>query len=387
VSPAVPRRRLSVFLVEPYYGGSHRAWADGYRMHSRHDVHLITHPAQFWKWRLQGGHVTLALTAGEHADRVGSPDVVLATSMLNLPAFLGAARRSVGDAAVVLYMHESQLSYPLSPLDKSDQTYPMINWSSVASADVVLFNSRYHRDVFFVELPSFLGRFPDQRHLGLVDDAMERSEVVAAGVDVSGIAPGPKLDPPLLLWNHRWDHDKGTAVLAEALTRLCERDLDFRVAICGEQFVSTPPEFEALPGLLGDRLIQFGLAPVDRYRELLAGSAIVLSTAHQEFFGIAVVEAMAAGAAPLLPNRLVYPERIPAGFEGACLYEERTLVDQLSALIMDAGLRRAAGDAAAETVEGFAWSVVAPRLDGILSELVEPVGAVAALEEADGAGL
>jgi hypothetical protein len=37
---------MRVLLVEPYYGGSHRAWADGYVEHSRHDVKLVTHEAR-----------------------------------------------------------------------------------------------------------------------------------------------------------------------------------------------------------------------------------------------------------------------------------------------------------------------------------------------------
>ena len=39
MSPAL----LDVLLVEPYFGGSHRAWAEGYAHHSRHRVRLVTH--------------------------------------------------------------------------------------------------------------------------------------------------------------------------------------------------------------------------------------------------------------------------------------------------------------------------------------------------------
>jgi hypothetical protein len=81
-------------------------------------VYLVTHQNQFWKWRMQGSHLTLAAAVTDLAQRKGAPDVVLASSMLNLPAFLGAARETLRDAAVALYMHESQLSYPLSPLDQ-----------------------------------------------------------------------------------------------------------------------------------------------------------------------------------------------------------------------------------------------------------------------------
>ena len=51
---------LDVVVVEPWYGGSHRAWADGMVRHSDHAVRLVTHPDRFWRWRLRGGAVTLA---------------------------------------------------------------------------------------------------------------------------------------------------------------------------------------------------------------------------------------------------------------------------------------------------------------------------------------
>lgn len=40
---------MNVWLIEPYYAGSHRAWADGYQAHSRHAVHILKLPGRFWK--------------------------------------------------------------------------------------------------------------------------------------------------------------------------------------------------------------------------------------------------------------------------------------------------------------------------------------------------
>lgn len=51
---------MNIWLVEPYYTGSHQAWADGYRAHSRNQVHLLTLSGHFWKWRMEGGAITLA---------------------------------------------------------------------------------------------------------------------------------------------------------------------------------------------------------------------------------------------------------------------------------------------------------------------------------------
>lgn len=153
---------MHILLVAPYFGGSHRAWAEGYARHSRHQVELLTLPARFWTWRMQGGAVTLVEALRE---RDLHPDLLLATDMLNLPAFLGLARDGLSGVPVVLYCHENQLTYPLPPGEQRDLTYGMINWLSMLAADRVLFNSRYHLEDWFDELPRYLKHFPDFTHL------------------------------------------------------------------------------------------------------------------------------------------------------------------------------------------------------------------------------
>ena len=39
---------MRVYLLEPYFSGSHRQWAEGLQAHSAHEVHLVTHEGQFW---------------------------------------------------------------------------------------------------------------------------------------------------------------------------------------------------------------------------------------------------------------------------------------------------------------------------------------------------
>jgi len=60
---------------------------------------------RFWKWRMHGAHVTLAIEFTAEVERNGQFDVVIGSSMLNLAGFLGLARRAVGSAGVVVYMH------------------------------------------------------------------------------------------------------------------------------------------------------------------------------------------------------------------------------------------------------------------------------------------
>jgi glycosyltransferase involved in cell wall biosynthesis len=362
---------VRVALVEPYYGGSHKAWADGYAANSACDVALVTHEARFWKWRMHGAHLTLA--ADFAATFEAPPDVVLASSMMDVAGFAGAARHTIGTAPIAAYFHESQFVYPLSPLDRPDLTYPMVNWSSAAAADVPIFNSEFHRALFFEEVERFLRQFPDRRHGPMVAAVRERSMVLPVGVDLRriGTRAARRDGRSLILWNQRWEHDKGPDEFVALVETLIAEDLDFDVAVVGERFVSAPDSFDRLPELLGPRLVAYGFAPDEDYVDLLRRADIVVSTADHEFFGIAIVEAMAAGAFPVVPNRLVYPERLPKAHYGRCLYDDTpSLVSRVRWALENRAAATGIGNDLAKTVEKYDWREVAPAYDAVLGSLV-----------------
>ncbi len=356
---------LRVALVEPYLGGSHRAWAEGYAARSCHDVEVFGLPAIHWKWRMQGGHVSLLPLVERAVDARGPFDVLLATSMTNVASLLGQGRHTFGRARVVLYMHENQLTFPLSPNDVQDLTYAMINWTSMLAADLVIFNSQFHRDAWFDELPRFLGRFPDRRHTSQIDRVRERSTVVPVGIDLQSLRSVDRRrhDRPLVLWNQRWEYDTGTAEFVDTIEALVAEGIEFDVARAGERPGDLPPELARLRAVLGRRLVHDSYADLDGYRSLLRRADIVVSAARHEFFGVAVTEAIAAGAFPVLPNRLVYPERIPIEHHGSCLYGEGGFVEYLRWAIAHPGEIRRIADALLPAVLGCDWSVQAPLLD------------------------
>ena len=72
-----------MFLIEPYYGGSHRQFMDGLRTHLVAEFHLFTLPASKWKWRVRSAPILAAEWAGALAAGGVGPDVLLASSMLN----------------------------------------------------------------------------------------------------------------------------------------------------------------------------------------------------------------------------------------------------------------------------------------------------------------
>ena len=71
----------------------------------------------------------------------------------------------------------------------------------------------------------------------------------------------------------------------------------------------------------------------DEYWALIRSCNVVVSTAIQENFGLAVVEAMMCGCLPVLPDRLSYPELLPADRHADLLYAtDEQLSARLSAL-------------------------------------------------------
>jgi glycosyltransferase involved in cell wall biosynthesis len=341
----------TVLLVEPWFAGSHQAWAEGLAAASRHAIELLTHEPSGWR-------DTFDHSAGRLAAQVRHrPEAVLASSMMDLGAFLDDA--GLGDVPTMLYMHENQLTYdPVRP----DVHRGRVNWQSARRAAAVAFNSRFHRDDFHAAL-SLL-----DVDAGTAADHRETSCVIPVGVRVQDFA-GPEIrdgGPLTLVWNHRWEYDKDPAGFLDALEALS--DLEFRLILLGEG-AGTSRHLARFNERFGDRIVHVGYAPRAVYATLLRRSDIVVSAARQEFFGVSIVEALAAGAVPVVPNRLAYPEVVGDELTGY-LYQENGLAAALRRAMTDRPqlerLRGAAQHAAAQ----FNWPTVAERYDALIDSIV-----------------
>jgi len=365
---------MNLWLVEPYYTGSHQAWADGYQAHSGHDVRLLTLPGRFWKWRMQGGAVTLARLAAALDER---PDLILASDMLNVPVFLSLSG-GLHDVPLAIYFHENQLTYPLQPGEKRDLHYGFINFVSALRADAAFFNSAYHQAAFFDELPRLLKHFPDYTELWTVDALRKKSQVLPLGLDLARFdtcrSESPAADRPLLLWNHRWEYDKDPETFFRVVYALDREGLDFGLIILGESFRNWPDEFLAARERLPERFVHFGYAEdFAAYAHWLWQADVVVSTALHEFFGAAVVEACYCDCLPVLPRRLAYPELIPAQHHGTCLYDDfEGLLHRLRRAILRVEETRAVS--LRPEMACFDWRQMAPRYDRLLEEMVEAEG-------------
>jgi glycosyltransferase involved in cell wall biosynthesis len=335
---------MKICLIEPFHTGSHAVWAEEFARYSRHDVELLTLSGRRWKWRMHGGAVTLA----RHfmADSY-QPDLLLASDMLDLTTFLALTRKKTAHLPAAIYFHENQLTYPWSPngANPAQQRahYAFINYTSALAADTVLFNSRYHLDAFTGQLPEFLKGFPDQNELESVAQIKRKSEVLPLGLDLQRFdehqpkQPKDKTKPPLILWNHRWEYDKNPEEFFQALYQLQEEDLAFEVAVLGESYRNCPPIFTEAQQRLGERIVHFGYAKdfADYARWLWQADILPVNSNH-DFFGASVVQATYCNCTPLLPQRLAYPEHLPAAMQEKFLYRDFSdLLNRLRVLLQN----------------------------------------------------
>ncbi len=375
MGPASSKYQLTVnvLLIEPYYGGSHRTWVDGYRRFSSHHVDLMALPAQFWKWRMQGGAVTLARM---FRDGNFAPDVILASDMMDVSTFRALTRDLTANIPVALYFHESQFTYPQNSRQFHGWRYAFTNYVSALSADVVYFNSQYHHDVFFENLPRMLKHFGDYNELQTVDEIRAKASVLALGLDLRRYdahrLASMRVSPhgPLILWNHRWEEEKNPAVFVAALYALQKREIPFRVALVGENVRKSPEEFEAARERLGERVVKFGfVADFAAYARLLWETDYVVSTAYQDFFGGAVAEAIYCGCVPLLARRLNYTYLLPEPMQAACTFKGDDLLPQLERHLN--GEYMVDHDALSTHIARFDWSAMAPQYDAALVGLIK----------------
>jgi glycosyltransferase involved in cell wall biosynthesis len=341
---------MKVLALEPWYGGSHRNFLEGLIAHSSHEFLPITMAARFWKWRMHGGAVTMARKALQALEEGFKPDLIFATDMVNLPAFMALTRGHFDRVPVVFYLHENQLTYPIPEGKERDNTYAYINYLSALSADHVVFNSAFHYNEFMEALPVLLRAFPDHTHLHTVSEIRERSSVLHLGMNLQAHDAyahaypqhswGPGMAPPIVLWNQRWEYDKNPEAFFRLMNRLDDVGCSFRLILAGEHFEEQPYEFEQAFERYAERILHYGYAEdFAEYSRLLHRADLLVSTSIHEFFGIAIMEAIYCGCHPLLPNRLSYPELVPESLHrpllhAPILYEDNDKLFQIMMSIL-----------------------------------------------------
>ena len=329
---------MKILIIEPFFTGSHKIWAEGYAQYSKNEVKIISLPGRFWKWRMHGGAITLS----KKYDKLSfNPDLILTTDMLNLPVFQSLVQPK---CPIIIYFHENQFTYPWSPKDKDvelhrDKHYGFINYSSALSASHVYFNSKFHLDSFFIGLEDFLRQFPDYREIQNIDNIRNKSSVLNLGMDLKKFALHKikkcSKDLPLLLWNHRWEYDKNPEAFFNAIFKLSNMGYKFELAILGQEFNNELSCFTNARESLKKHLIHFGyIKSFKEYARLLWKADILPVCSNHDFFGGSIMEAVYCDTIPLLPNRLTYPDLFKINENPNLFYEnENQFINKLGIFI------------------------------------------------------
>ncbi|MFH2060767.1 MAG: DUF3524 domain-containing protein [Pseudomonadota bacterium] len=310
---------MKILFLEPFFGGSHKDFALGFKAAFNHDVILVTLPDRSWKWRMRGA----ALYFINQIQDIRSFDLIMVTDMLDLTDFIALAGKDL--PPIWLYFHENQLSYPLELGIKRDFHLGFTNIVSALAADQVFFNSSFHLKDFFSHANRLIKRMPDYRPGWIMQKIKNKTQVIYPGCRFeSGVIELEKKDgnSPLIVWNHRWEYDKNPALFFNAIARLKDKNIAFSLAVLGEKGSNIPEVFEQAKEQFKEEIEVFGYVKSrQEYISWLQKGAIVVSTAIQENFGISIVEAVRYGCIPLLPNRLSYPEIIPCDLHSTLLYD------------------------------------------------------------------
>ncbi|HWB62539.1 MAG TPA: DUF3524 domain-containing protein, partial [Chitinophagales bacterium] len=343
---------MKILLLEPFFTGSHKKWAEEFKRFSRHEVEILSLSGNHWKWRMHGGAVTLAALSSKHvAENNSKPDLILATDMLDISAYLALTREWSHNIPTAVYFHENQLNYPWSGTDedvklKRDNHYAFINYTSALSANHVFFNSAYHHTAFLEELPRFLKAFPDYNNAETVNAIANKSSVLPLGMNLQpfNIQRPAKIEKPqraVILWNHRWEYDKNPERFFNALFEIADRGIDFKLIVLGESYEKRPAVFDIAKERLADKILHFGYAEsFNDYAHWLWLADLLPVTSNQDFFGGSVIEAMYCNTVPFFPKRLAYPEHIHEQFHTTFFYDEEDFVNKLQRRIWDIGYIR-----------------------------------------------
>lgn len=300
--------QIRILLLSAYDVASHRYWRQTLTNYlTCIDWQQLCLPARHFNWRIRGNALSWALTEqqclSEHYD------VLIATSMVDLACLKGLVP-NLAKTPSILYFHENQFAYPLGSSQQYRIEPQMVTLYAGLAANRLVFNSQYNQSTYLAGIKLLLAKMPDRVPKGIVRQLASKSQVIPVPIEHQEPCKHQLFSKPItLVWNHRWEYDKGPDRLLALLATLELRHLDYKIHIIGQQFRKQPEAFVHIKNRFSAHIGEFGyLKSKTEYQRVLSESDLVLSTAIHEFQGLAVMEAVAHGCIPVIPDRLSYPE-------------------------------------------------------------------------------
>lgn len=353
---------MHILLLSAYDANSHRYWRESLVTYfGQHYPEIrwtvLTLPARHFNWRIRGNGLYWSMKCRE---ALASCDLVLATSMVDLSTLKGLVP-TLANTPSLLYFHENQFAFPISQAGvqahqrgQADAVAAMmVQLYAALAADRLLFNSHYNQESFFAGLADLLKKLPDYIPPKVVESLQAKSKVLHVPVSfpLKKIAPKEitiketalkeSKQTRSVVWNHRWEYDKGPDRLLACIEAIPE-STECTFHIVGQSFRQTPAEFESIRELLNARqwLGHWGyIADESDYQHLLRDASCVLSTAIHDFQGLSVLEAVEQQCIPVVPDRLAYRELFTAAYryktDDSPVQEGKNAAEQLLSMWSD----------------------------------------------------
>ena len=355
-------------IIEPYYGGSHKAFIDGLTHFVQGDFTVLSLPARKWKVRMQLSAPYMAEKITDAVRRGARFDAMVTSTFIDAPVLLTLLARQGICIPLGIYFHENQFAYPVRPDEMNRYQFAAMNCNSALCADAVAFNSIYNMRTCLNGIRRYAQKAADFPMPDIADTIQNKSVVLSPGMDFSMLDcqsfPEKNDDVPVIVWNHRWEHDKNPEAFFQALFALQKKGLFFHLIVLGESFRHQPAIMQLAREKLSRNILHFGYCQDKKdYRTWLRRGTIVVSTALHEFFGMSVLEAVRAGCRPLIPDRLAYPELFPEQYR----YAEGDLAEQLAELINRK--ERITPIEAKKMTEPYCWQTQKASYEGWLQQL------------------
>jgi len=297
----------TIWLLSAYRSQSHAAWADWLtNTFSEIDWQKLELPGRHFRWRIRGNPLSWLHCLPEQ-----TPGLILATSMVDLATLKGLHPR-LANVPCIYYFHENQFAYPTRQQQHNSVDPQMVQLYGALAANRLLFNSAYNRDSFLEGVGSLLKKLPDEVPDNVVTELQQKSGLLP--VAINPIKKRAKKNTRLILWNHRWEYDKAPQVFADALDILKKNHCDFQLALLGERPVKKPHALIQIEQQHSNKIIVNQRVSKDEYWKYLAKAGIAVSTAIHEFQGLSMLEAVSAGATPVVPDDLCYQEQYPESY-------------------------------------------------------------------------
>jgi phosphatidylinositol alpha-mannosyltransferase len=201
-------------------------------------------------------------------------------------------------------------------------------------------------------------------------------EIVPNGVDADAWAAPDRVAEDLpagrrIVWAHRLDPQKGFPVAVAAFAKVVTEIPEAVLIVAGDG-----ADREAL-GLLSSsaraRVRLLGTVPNDRLPPIHAsGEVFVAPATGQESFGVALVEAMAAGLPVVASDIPGYREVVTHGVHGLLVppRDPEALAKALIRVLTEPGLAARLGDAGRARSGEYDWSIVVDRLEELYRRAV-----------------